>query len=60
MSRICSICEKGQMSGNKVSHSNRKSRRIWNVNLQKVRVKGTNGRVYVCTNCLKSGRVERA
>jgi large subunit ribosomal protein L28 len=47
------------MTGNTVSHSNRKAGRVWNVNLQKVRVKGTTGRSYVCANCLKSGKVER-
>jgi large subunit ribosomal protein L28 len=47
------------MTGNKVSHSNRKARRTWNVNLQKVRIKGVRGKSYVCTNCLKSGKVDR-
>lgn len=62
MSRVCSICQKGQMSGNKVSHSNRKARRAWKVNVQMVKVKSGNGysKQYVCTNCLKSGKVERA
>ncbi len=27
MSKVCAICGKGQQSGNKVSHSNRKYRR---------------------------------
>jgi large subunit ribosomal protein L28 len=48
------------MTGNKVSHSNRKARRVWNVNLQKVKLKGVNGKVYVCTKCMKSGKIERA
>ncbi|MDR3292599.1 MAG: 50S ribosomal protein L28 [Clostridiales bacterium] len=60
MSKVCSICQRGRMTGNKVSHSNRKARRVWSVNLQKVRIKGTQGQSYVCTNCMKSGRVERA
>ena len=38
MSRVCSVCNKGQLSGNKVSHSNRKYRRSWGVNVQKVKV----------------------
>ena len=29
MSKVCSICGKGRLSGNKVSHSNRKYRRAW-------------------------------
>ena len=33
------------MSGNKRSHAMNHSRRVWNVNLQKVRVKDINGQV---------------
>ena len=29
MSRVCSVCGKGRMSGNQVSHSHRKTRRSW-------------------------------
>ena len=36
MSKVCSICGKGRLSGNKVSHSNRKYRRAWGANVQKV------------------------
>ena len=50
MSRVCSICGKGQASGNNVSHSNRKTRRTFKVNVQKVSYvqdgKEQNG--YVC------------
>ncbi len=34
MSRICEITGKGSMKGNKVSHSNRKSKRLFSPNLQ--------------------------
>ena len=61
MSRVCSICGKGQTSGNNVSHSNRKTRRTFAANVQKVSYvkdgKVENG--YVCTRCLKSNKVER-
>lgn len=63
MSRVCSVCQKGQMTGNNVSHSNRKSRRAWQVNVQKVKVVDSNNNVasqYVCTRCLRSGKVEKA
>lgn len=62
MSRVCSVCQKGKMSGNKVSHSNRKSRRTWNANVQKVMViqNGVKKSAYVCTRCLRSKAVERA
>ncbi|MEG1535515.1 MAG: 50S ribosomal protein L28 [Clostridia bacterium] len=63
MSRVCAICSKGQLTGNKVSHSNRKYKRAWGANVQKVRVAKQNGsaeNIYVCTRCLRSGLVERA
>jgi len=47
------------MFGNKVSHANNASRRIWQPNLQRVRsfVDGKPRRIKVCANCLKTGRV---
>ncbi|HAS20864.1 MAG TPA: 50S ribosomal protein L28, partial [Lachnospiraceae bacterium] len=45
-----------------VSHSHRRSNRIWNSNVQRVTVKvnGANRKMHVCTRCLRSGKVERA
>ncbi len=63
MSKVCSVCGKGKLSGNLVSHSNRKTPTSYEANLQKVNVKHADGKVskeYVCTRCLKSGKVERA
>ena len=63
MSKVCSVCGKGKLSGNSVSHSNRKTPKLYDANLQKVSVKdekGTVSKQYVCTRCLKSGKVERA
>ncbi len=34
MSKICEITGKGSMKGNKVSHSNRKTKRLFHPNLQ--------------------------
>jgi large subunit ribosomal protein L28 len=61
MAKYCEVCGKGVMSGNRISHSHRKSRRIWAPNVQRVRVveNGTPKRKYVCTRCLRSGKVER-
>lgn len=62
MSKKCEICGKGQVSGNRVSHSNIHSKRKWNANIQKVQIVA-NGKVRkanVCTNCMKSDKVERA
>ncbi len=62
MSRVCSICGKGQTAGNNVSHSNRKTKRSFQANVQKVSYKKQDGKVvtdYVCARCLKSDKVER-
>ena len=59
----CAICEKGAHFGNNVSHSHRKTPKMWKSNVKSVRVKTENGgtkKMYVCTSCLKSGKVERA
>jgi large subunit ribosomal protein L28 len=60
--RICFICKKKPGVGNKVSHSNRKSLRLWLPNLQRVRIMVGKKvkQVYVCTKCLKAGRVTKA
>lgn len=62
MSRVCSVCGKGKLSGNLVSHSNRKTPRSYSANVQKVKVvkDGVVSKQYVCARCLKSNAVERA
>lgn len=57
----CSVCGKSVSFGNKISHSHRRSNKIWKPNLRRVRaiVKGVHKRIYVCTRCLRSGMVER-
>ena len=62
MGKICEVCQKGAMSGHNVSHSNRKSNRVWAPNVQNVRVlvNGQPKRMNVCTRCLRSGNVQRA
>ncbi|MHB1392039.1 MAG: 50S ribosomal protein L28 [Clostridia bacterium] len=62
MARNCEVCGKGMISGNKVSHSNRHTRRIWLPNIRTVKaiVNGTPQRLHVCTRCLRSGKVQRA
>lgn len=62
MARRCVVCSKQTVTGNAVSHSHVKVRREWQGNLQRVRIvlKGAPQRAYVCTKCLKSGKVQRA
>lgn len=58
----CEICNKGVHFGNAVSHSHRRSNKIWKSNVKSVKVNlnGNSKKMYVCTSCLKSGLVERA
>lgn len=58
----CEYCGKEMSFGIKVSHSHRRSNRTWKPNIKKVKtiVNGSPKRVYVCTRCLRSGKVERA
>ena len=59
----CAICEKAAHFGNNVSHSHRRSNKMWKSNVKYVKVKTANGaskKMYVCTSCLRSGKVERA
>ena len=58
----CAICGKSSHFGNAVSHSHRRSNKIWKPNVKSVRVSVNGGhkRMYVCTSCLRSGAVERA
>ena len=39
----CAICEKGAHFGNNVSHSNRKTQKMWKSNVKSVRVKTKGG-----------------
>lgn len=62
MAKTCEVCGKKPVTGFKVSHSNRHSKRRWIPNLQEVRaiVAGEVKRIKVCARCLKSGKVVRA
>jgi large subunit ribosomal protein L28 len=59
MSKICVRCGKKPVTGNNVSHSNRKTRRRWLPNLQKTTVVESNGsskQVRMCTRCIRTLR----
>lgn len=58
----CEICGKGVSFGIKVSHSHRRSNKMWKANIRKVKavVNGTPKTVAVCSRCLRSNLVERA
>ncbi len=58
----CSVCGKSVQFGHSVSHSNKKTQKIWKPNIKRIRVL-EGGRVlrkYVCTRCIRSGVVAKA
>jgi large subunit ribosomal protein L28 len=62
MAKVCHSCGKGPAFGQSRSHSMVATKRRFDPNLQRVRVliKGTPTRAYVCTRCLKAGKVQKA
>lgn len=58
----CEICGKGVTFGKKYSHSHIRTNRQWKPNIQKVKViiDGSPKKIYVCSRCLRSGKVQRA
>jgi large subunit ribosomal protein L28 len=62
MARICHSCGKRPAFGQSRSHSMVATKRRFDANLQKVRIsdRGVPKRVYVCTRCLKAGKVTKA
>ncbi len=56
MSKICDICGKGPLTGNSVSHSNRKTKKRQLPNLHSTRreIGGQIKRMNLCTKCLRS------
>lgn len=75
MLKLCAICGKGSQTGKKVTRKGqakskggtgkkivRSSKRKFLPNLQKMRILLNNRpqQVYVCTRCIKKGRVQKA
>ena len=62
MSKVCSLCGRKPSFGHNRSHSMVATKRRFDPNLQHVRVvlAGKPQRAYVCTRCLKSGKVVKA
>jgi len=59
---VCAVCGKHKTVGNNVSHANNRTKRFFKPNLQRVRIVTPEGprRVYVCTRCIRSGRIKKA
>ncbi|NLJ83602.1 MAG: 50S ribosomal protein L28 [Halanaerobiaceae bacterium] len=75
MARVCEVCGKGKLYGSRITrrgkakkeggigrHVVKVSARTQSPNLQRLRVlvDGVPKRLKVCTDCIKSGRIERA
>ena len=62
MAKVCHSCGKKPAFGHSLSHSMVATKRRFEPNLQKVRILdgGAPRRVYVCTRCLKAGKVMKA
>ena len=62
MASVCEVCGKHPSFGMAVSHSHRRTKRRWNPNIQRVKalVSGSPKRMYVCTGCIKSGKIVKA
>jgi large subunit ribosomal protein L28 len=60
--KVCSICGKKPSFGHRRSHSMVATKRRFDPNLQRVRIMVGESprRAYVCTRCLKSGKVTKA
>ena len=61
MASVCEVCGKGPGFGKNVSFSHRRTPRRFNPNIQRRRtvVDGAPKRVYVCTSCIKAGKITR-
>ena len=59
----CAICEKENRFGHQLSYSrshvSRRANRMWKTNVKSVRVKTEGGtqKMYVCTSCLRAGKL---
>ena len=62
MAKVCEVCGKAPVFGNRVSHAHNVSSRRWMPNLQRVRamVDGAVRRINVCTRCIRTGKVQKA
>ena len=62
MAKVCHSCGKRPAFGHSRSHSMVATKRRFDPNLQKVKilVNGAPRREYVCTRCLKAGKVVKA
>jgi large subunit ribosomal protein L28 len=58
----CEICGKSVQFGCNVSHSHKKTSKMWRPNVKKIRVQENNSTVRknVCTRCIRTGNIVKA
>ena len=61
MAKQCDICGKGTAFGRHISHAHNVTNRTFEANLKRVRalVDGVSQRIWACTRCIRSGRVQK-
>jgi large subunit ribosomal protein L28 len=61
MAKQCELCKKKTVTGRSISHAHNVTSRTWQPNLQRVRavVDGSAKKIWVCTRCLRSGKVQK-
>lgn len=61
MSRRCAICDKGPITGHRVSHAHNLTKRRWLPNLQKISFErgGKVQTAYVCASCIRTGKIRK-
>jgi len=62
LAKHCEVCGKVGAVGSNISHAHNVTKRRWEPNLQRVKAKvgPTVRHIWVCTRCLRSGKVEKA
>jgi len=62
VAKFCEVCGKGTVSGNSITHSDRKIKRTWKPNVRKITIveKGVPKKKFVCTRCMRTGKIQRA
>jgi large subunit ribosomal protein L28 len=61
MAKVCAVCGKKPRIGSNISHAHNISSRRFNPNVHKMKI-SIDGRVksaYVCTRCVRSGKVNK-
>ena len=61
MSKVCEVCGKSPEIGRRVSYSGKHNPKKRSPNVQRVRViyEGKKRRMWVCTSCIKAGKVQK-